>query len=486
MANSQHNARDNSEGAREEIRVSEIRYRRLFETARDGILILDANTSKITDSNPFMTELLGYSREELRGKELADIGLFQDEDAAHAAMTQLQQDSYIRYDDLPLESKSHQRRNVEFVSNVYDEGGTRVIQCNIRDITERRHAQEQQTRLAAIVSSSNDVIYSKDIQGIIVTWNQAGERLYGYSASEIVGKPYSKFVPDTHVAEYKRVMERLNDGEVIEPFETLSKRKDGTVVEVNTRLSPLLDAQGKIVGASVITRDLSEQHVQAAKIANSQAETQALNIRLRRAMTETHHRVKNNLQIIAAMLDMQTMDNPATIPTEAVKRLGSQVAALAAVHDLLTEEAKQDGEANSLNARQVLAKLIPLVSAATSKKVTFEGVDARISMRQASSLSLVANEIITNAIKHTRSAVKVRFEVVGADASLTVSDNGPGFPAGFDPESMTHNGLEMVCHLVRWDLSGSIVFGTGADGGGRVIVKIPHFHKALVEEAAVF
>ena len=366
MANSQHNARDNSEGAREEIRVSEIRYRRLFETARDGILILDANTSKITDSNPFMTELLGYSREELRGKELADIGLFQDEDAAHAAMTQLQQDSYIRYDDLPLESKSHQRRNVEFVSNVYDEGGTRVIQCNIRDITERRHAQEQQTRLAAIVSSSNDVIYSKDIQGIIVTWNQAGERLYGYSASEIVGKPYSKFVPDTHVAEYKRVMERLNDGEVIEPFETLSKRKDGTVVEVNTRLSPLLDAQGKIVGASVITRDLSEQHVQAAKIANSQAETQALNIRLRRAMTETHHRVKNNLQIIAAMLDMQTMDNPATIPTEAVKRLGSQVAALAAVHDLLTEEAKQDGEANSLNARQVLAKLIPLVSAATS------------------------------------------------------------------------------------------------------------------------
>ena len=102
MANSQHNARDNSEGAREEIRVSEIRYRRLFETARDGILILDANTSKITASNPFMTELLGYSREELRGKELADIGLFQDEDAAHAAMTQLQQDSYIRYDDLPL------------------------------------------------------------------------------------------------------------------------------------------------------------------------------------------------------------------------------------------------------------------------------------------------------------------------------------------------------------------------------------------------
>jgi PAS domain S-box-containing protein len=125
----------------ETLRTSEIRYRRLFEAARDGILILNNLTLKITDVNPFMTELLGYSRDEFLGKELWEIGLFSDKEASKAAFKELQATGYLRYEDLPLETKDGEAREVEFVSNVYDEDGNKVIQCNIRDITERRERE---------------------------------------------------------------------------------------------------------------------------------------------------------------------------------------------------------------------------------------------------------------------------------------------------------------------------------------------------------
>jgi len=123
------------------MRSSEIRYRRLFEAARDGILILDPESRKITDANPFMSELLGYRHEELLGKELWEIGLLKDEAASRAAFLQLQENSFIRYENLPLQNKEGQRHEVEFVSNVYEEDGRKVIQCNIRDITERRRME---------------------------------------------------------------------------------------------------------------------------------------------------------------------------------------------------------------------------------------------------------------------------------------------------------------------------------------------------------
>lgn len=120
---------------------SETRYRRLFEAARDGILLLDVDTGCITDANPFLYELLGYSPGELLGKELWEIGLFEDRAANQAAFEKLHRVGYIRYEDKPLETQEGQRREVEFVSNVYRENGHIVIQCNIRDITERKRIE---------------------------------------------------------------------------------------------------------------------------------------------------------------------------------------------------------------------------------------------------------------------------------------------------------------------------------------------------------
>jgi diguanylate cyclase (GGDEF)-like protein/PAS domain S-box-containing protein len=124
------------------LKASEVRYRRLFETSQDGILLLDADTGRITDANPFLQDLLGYSHAELLGKRLWEIGPFRDIAASQDAFRELQSKKYIRYDKLPLETKGLQHRHVEFISNVYRVNGTRVIQCNIRDITARHQAED--------------------------------------------------------------------------------------------------------------------------------------------------------------------------------------------------------------------------------------------------------------------------------------------------------------------------------------------------------
>jgi PAS domain S-box-containing protein len=128
--------------AEEALRGSEIRYRRLFEAAQDGILILDFATGRVVDVNPFLTNLLGYSHAELVGKDLWEIGAVKDISASRLSFTDLQTKGIIRYDDLPLETRDGRQIAVEFVSNVYAVGGTRVIQCNVRDITRRKRAEE--------------------------------------------------------------------------------------------------------------------------------------------------------------------------------------------------------------------------------------------------------------------------------------------------------------------------------------------------------
>jgi two-component system cell cycle sensor histidine kinase/response regulator CckA len=134
----------------EALRASESRYRRLFEAAQDGILILDAKTGLITDVNPFLVKLLNYSHDEFLGKALWQIGLFRDIDASKAAFLELQERGFVRYKDLPLQTRDGRSINVEFVSNVYEENGKKVVQCNVRDITKRLYAErsEQQLRQA--------------------------------------------------------------------------------------------------------------------------------------------------------------------------------------------------------------------------------------------------------------------------------------------------------------------------------------------------
>jgi two-component system CheB/CheR fusion protein len=128
------------------LQKSELRYRRLFEAAKDGILILDAQTLRITDANPFMSELLSYSLEQLKGKELWEIGLFQDKRESLTATRKLRKEGYLRYEDIPLQSARGGIQEVEFICNVYQVDDHAIVQCNIRDITERKRLEREITK----------------------------------------------------------------------------------------------------------------------------------------------------------------------------------------------------------------------------------------------------------------------------------------------------------------------------------------------------
>jgi len=135
----------------ERVRASEIRYRRFFEAARDGMLILDSTTQKITEANSSAAELLGFPHAELVDKELWEIGLLRDEAASHAFFKELQQKHFVRNEDLPLLSQTGEHREVDFISNRYEEDGKFVVQCNIRDITGRKGGEE------ALVKATNEI-----------------------------------------------------------------------------------------------------------------------------------------------------------------------------------------------------------------------------------------------------------------------------------------------------------------------------------------
>ncbi len=269
----------------EDLRVSEIRYRRLFESARDGILILNFETKKITDVNPYMSELLDYPREYFLGKELWEIGLLKDAAASAAAFRELQENYYIRYEDLPLESKNGEKREVEFISNVYTENNRQVVQCNIRDITERKIIEGHISNLASIVESSNDAVISKKLDGTILSWNKAAENIFGYTAGEINGQDISILFPPELLHEEEETLERIKRGESILNFGTVRVRKDGSKVPISLSQSPIRNNHGEIVAVANIARDVSERN-------ETLEEIQKLNESLEQRVLERTHKLE--------------------------------------------------------------------------------------------------------------------------------------------------------------------------------------------------
>lgn len=192
--------------------ASEDRYRRLFEAAQDGILILNADTGVIEDVNPFMMEILGYSHTEFLGKELWEIGLLNDIHASKEAFNQLKEEGYIRYKDLPLKTKNGEGISVEFVSNRYDVSGGQVIQCNIRNITERKIAEENNKRLTERLQlatrSAKLGIWDWDIKNNILKWDKGMYLLYDLVELEFESV-YKGWLSRIHPEDIERVNQTM-------------------------------------------------------------------------------------------------------------------------------------------------------------------------------------------------------------------------------------------------------------------------------------
>jgi PAS domain S-box-containing protein len=199
--------------ADEALTMSEVRYRRLFEAARDGILILDAENGMVVDVNPFLIEKLGFSREVFLGKKVWELGFFKDIFTNQANFSELQKKEYIRYENLPLETANGQRLEVEFVSNVYQVNHHKVIQCNIRDITERKQAEaaakENQERLALALQGGDLGTWDWNVQTGAVSFDDRWAQMLGYKVQELEPdvRTWESFV---HPDDMPHVREMLN------------------------------------------------------------------------------------------------------------------------------------------------------------------------------------------------------------------------------------------------------------------------------------
>jgi PAS domain S-box-containing protein len=241
------------------MRASELSYRRLFEAAQDGILILDADTGRVNDVNPFLIKLLGISHSEMLGKTVGELSPFKDVESNQIMLERLQSKGYVRYDDLPLETQDGRKIAVEFVSNVYQAGDQKVIQCNIRDITARKRGEEAHARLAMAVEQAAETVVITDIQGTILYANPAFEKTTGYTCVDALGQNPRLLKSGKHDAGfYRRIWETLKRGETWSGHFT-NRRKDGSLYEEDATISPVRDATGTVVNYVAVKRDVTRE-----------------------------------------------------------------------------------------------------------------------------------------------------------------------------------------------------------------------------------
>jgi PAS domain S-box-containing protein len=258
-------ARDITERKRAEetLLASEVRYRRLFEAARDGILILDAETGMVMDVNPFLIEKLGFSHEAFLGKKVWELGFFKDIFTNQTNFAELQKKEYIRYENLPLETADGRRLDVEFVSNVYQVNHRKVIQCNIRDITERKLAEEVLRRSREEFKNLFDIapvgFHELDTDGRIVRINQTELKMLGYSAEELLGQFIWKISAEEETSRRTVLAKLAGEMPPAEGFERLFRRKDGSTFPVLISDRLLKREDGAIIGIHGAVQDITER-----------------------------------------------------------------------------------------------------------------------------------------------------------------------------------------------------------------------------------
>jgi PAS domain S-box-containing protein len=280
------------------------------------------------------------------------------------------------------------------------------------------------------VDSSHDAIVTKDLNGIITSWNDSAEQLFGYTAEEVIGRPITILIPADRSDEEPAIIARIVRGERVDHFETIRRRKDGSLVEISLTISPVRNAQGKVVGASKIARDITERR---------QAEEQK-----RLLLREMSHRVKNLFALAGGLVSLSARSRGTQTTEEIIGALRERLAALARAHELtLPDLAKGGARADAPTTLGALLQAIftPFMGGedGNGSRVVIAGPEVPIGGNAVTSIALLLHEFATNAVKYgglssPTGGVHVKWTIAADEVVLIWSESG-GASLDAEPES---------------------------------------------------
>jgi PAS domain S-box-containing protein len=417
----------------------------IVESSDDAIISKNLD-GIITSWNRGAQAIFGYSPEEVIGKPVSILIPTERQDEEPSILKRLRRGERIDHYETVRRRKDGTLIDISLtISPVRDPSGAIVGASKIAsDITERRRAETQIAEVAAIVESSDDAIISKNLDGIIRSWNRGAQKLFGYSAEEVIGKPVSILIPPDRHNEEPEILQRLRRGERIEHYETVRRRKDGSFVEISLTISPVRNAAGTIIGASKIARDISERKHSQAQIAILAGEAE--------------HRAKNVLATVQATVQLTRSDT-----VEGFKEaIQGRIQALANVHQLFVETRWTGAEISSL----VKEELSPY-SRDNGARVRIAGPKCVLEPSAAQAIAVTLHELATNAAKYGALSVPeghIQVEWSSAPAGPTVlrwiEAGGPPVK----PAKRKGFGSRVMDSMIRNQLKGEMRFDWRSEG----------------------
>lgn len=591
--------------------VTDITQSKLAEAL---LRVKDAQLEAVTDVTPAMltwlsrdqtylyanrayANMLGRTPESIIGKNVSEVIGFAAYEAIQPYVRQVLAGQNVDYEQvIPFDTVGARMMRVAYRPSRNDLGEVTGWVASLRDVTEERRGQSERARLAAIVESSNDAIIAKTLDGVITDWNSAAERVFGYAANEMLGRPITMLIPLERLEEEAMILDRLKRGERIEHYETVRVRKGGRRIDVSLSVSPIKDAAGKIIGASKIVRDITEQKRSAAALRQHEQRLAAIfsasavgaavltpdgrflqvndsfcdiagypreellsrtcqsithvedvetmmrlldrliggaipsfvlekrfvrkdgtpiwtqnSVSLTRDVTgqpshlvalsqditgrkraeeqikaslhekevllkEIHHRVKNNLQIVSSLLNLQSdhFSDPALVAR--FEESKNRIHSMALVHEQLYRTSDLSTIRMDLYVRSLVEQLFCSFGEPEHVLLEVHADDTGLNLDLAIPCGLVLNELISNALKHAfpgsrRGRIRITLNTVsGSRYRLAVEDDGAGLPDGFALETAESLGLRLI-HTLVGQLHGTL--RVSGSGGTSFMIEFP-------------
>jgi two-component system, cell cycle sensor histidine kinase and response regulator CckA len=440
--------------AQHDLAASEIRYRRLFESAKDGILILNAESGEVIDVNPFMIDMLGYARGTYLGKSFWDITFFKEVAASKIDFIELQKKEYVHFEDLPLTTNDGRKVDVEFVITAYRVDATSVIQCNIRDITGRKRAEESLMLQNAALQSAANAIVITDREGKIISINKAFSILTGFTQDEVLGHKLNILKSGNQpLSFYQNLWKTIISGEVWKG-ELENKRKDGSFYTEEMTITPVRQAHGEISHFISIKQDITERKRFQQELLQSQ-KIQSIGT-LAGGVAHDFNNILAIILIYATLLERSAENREKVVESSrAISRAVDRGKEL--VRQILTFARKTDVVFEPMSIADLIDELLSMLKQTFPKTITFaEDIEKDISFISADRaqihqaiLNLCVNArdampkgglITVKAEKQQRALVQNRFPAADQDSYICVSvaDTGEGIEKAillriFDP-----------------------------------------------------